>query len=233
MFDAQIRPLIDPPLNAAGRRLARAGVSANAVTVGGFCVGLLACPAILGGQFVLAALLIAVSRLADGLDGAIARATQKSDLGGFLDITLDFIFYGAVPLMFAILDPPANALAAAVLLMAFFANGTTFLAYAIMAERRKQETTAQGIKSIYYLARLAEGFETIAFLILICLVPDWFSVLAYTYAGLCFLSAGSRLAMAATTLRDPQPPTLASDRNPDEARAGNEAAHAHSNQVTD
>ncbi|MEO0729167.1 MAG: CDP-alcohol phosphatidyltransferase family protein, partial [Pseudomonadota bacterium] len=139
--------------------------------------------------------------LADGLDGAVARATGKTDLGGFLDITLDFIFYGAVPLAFAIANPSENALACAVLLMSFFANGTTFLSYAIMAERKGLQSNAQGIKSLYYMSGLAEGFETIVFLLAICLFPTWFALLAYAYATLCFVSSAGRLAIAATTLK--------------------------------
>ncbi|MEO0791673.1 MAG: CDP-alcohol phosphatidyltransferase family protein [Pseudomonadota bacterium] len=206
MFDAHIRPFIDPPLNQLGLKLARSGVTANAVTVAGFIVGMTAVPLILIESYVLAAIVVATSRLADGLDGAVARATQKTDLGGFLDISLDFLFYGAVPLAFAIINPEANALACAILLMSFFANGTTFLAFAIMAEKRGIETSAQGTKSLYYLSGLAEGFETIVFLIAICIVPSYFAWLAYLYAAICFGSAIGRIAIAAKTLdRDTTP----------------------------
>lgn len=200
MFDARIRPLIDPPLNAAGRGLAAIGVSANQVTIAGFAFGMSGVALIAFGAPLAALAVILLSRLADGLDGAVARATRKTDLGGFLDIVLDFIFYGAVPLAFAVLDPAANALAAATLLLSFFANGSTFLAYAIMAERQSKVTTAQGIKSLYYIAGLAEGTETIVFIALFCLFPGWFVPLAYSYAGLCFLSAAGRIAIAARTL---------------------------------
>ena len=44
MLDAYMRRIVDPPLDRIGRRLAAAGISANAVTVGGFAVGLLAIP---------------------------------------------------------------------------------------------------------------------------------------------------------------------------------------------
>lgn len=216
MFDARIRTLIDEPLNRAGRVLAEAGITANQMTLLGFLVGLAAVPAILFEAFLAAAALVAISRVSDGLDGAIARATRKTDFGGYLDIVLDFIFYGAVPLAFAILDPAANGLAAAVLLMSFFANGTTFLAFAVMAAKRGIETTAQGSKSLYYLSGLAEGAETIAFLIAICLFPGWFVVLAYAYAALCFASAGARIIIAWTALEevdtDPSGPAQVTDR---------------------
>lgn len=208
MFDARIRPLIDPPLNRVGVGLAALGMTANQMTVIGFAIGACAVPAILLDQMALAIVFIILNRLADGIDGAIARATKTSDLGGFLDIVLDFILYGAVPLAFAIADPDANALACAVLLLSFFANGSSFLAFAIMAAKRGTETSAQGIKSLYYLSGLAEGAETIAFLIAICMFPSWFVVLAYAYSAMCFASALARIAIAVNVLGDDTPAKL-------------------------
>ncbi|MEO1329612.1 MAG: CDP-alcohol phosphatidyltransferase family protein [Pseudomonadota bacterium] len=200
MFDARIRPLIDPPLNRLGARLAAAGVTADAVTWAGFAIGMTGCLAIAFGAYGLALAFILVSRLADGLDGAVARATVKTDRGGFLDIVLDFIFYGAVPVAFAWADPAANALAAATLLLTYFANGSSFLAYAIMAEKRGAESNAQGEKNLFYLAGLAEGFETILVTCLWCLFPTAFAPLAYLYAALVAASAAARIAFAARTL---------------------------------
>ena len=200
MLDARIRPLIDPPLNALGRRLAKAGVTADAVTWAGFIWGMAGCAMAAAGWFAGALCLILISRLADGLDGAVARATRKTDRGGFLDIVLDFIFYGSAPLAFAIYDPASNALAAAVLLLTYFANGSAFLAYAIMAAKQGEETMAQGEKSLFYLSGLAEGFETILVTCLWCLFPSWFAPLAYLYAVIVGLSAAGRIAHAARSL---------------------------------
>lgn len=196
MFDARIRPLIDPPLNEAGRRLARSGITADAVTIFGFALGMAAAMAIALGRIDIGLGLFLIGRLADGLDGAVARATRNTDRGGFLDIVLDFLLYGAIPLAFAIHDPVRNALPAAVLLMSFFANGTAFLAFAIMAERRKIETDAQGQKSLFYMAGLVEGFETVVALAAMCLFPAWFAEIAYGYAALCFASAFGRILFA-------------------------------------
>jgi len=196
MFDARIRPQIDPPLNALGVRLARAGITANAVTVAGFVDGMAGVAAVVFGQFILALVLFLLSRLADGLDGAVARATRKTDFGGFLDIVLDFVFYGAVPLAFAIHAPSANGLPAAVLLMAYFANGSAFLSFAIMAERRGLETSAQGQKSLYYAIGIAEGSETILVSALFCILPHHFGAIAYTYAAMCAASATGRVLFA-------------------------------------
>ncbi len=201
MFDARLRPLIDPPLNAMGRKIAAAGIGANTVTVLGFAFGVGAAIAISSGATLLGFVLIALNRLADGLDGAVARATHKTDLGGYLDISLDFFFYGAIPLAFAVLDPEKNALAGAALLCSFYANGSAFLAFAIMAEKRGLTTASQGAKSLYYLSGLAEGTETIALFLLMALRPDWFPVLAWGFSAICFLSAGSRVLMGVRTLQ--------------------------------
>lgn len=201
MFDARLRPLIDPPLNAVGRTLAATGLAANAVTAIGLGFGLAAAALIALGYPLLALPLLLANRLADGLDGAIARATSRTDLGGYLDIVFDFLFYGAVPVAFALADPAANGVAAAVLLFSFYANGAAFLTFAIMAERRRLETSRQGLKSLYYLGGLAEGAETILVFTLMCVWPDSFAVLAYSFAALCGLSAAARIATAIQVLK--------------------------------
>ena len=116
---------------------------------------------------------------------AVARIMGPTDRGGFLDITLDFAFYAAVPLAFAVYDPGSNALAASALLAAFLVNGSVFLAYAATAAKRGLTTTAQGHKSIYYVAGLAEGAETIVVFIACCLWPVAFPVIAYGFATVC------------------------------------------------
>ena len=199
MLDARLRPWIDGPLTWAGRRLAAGGVTADGLTLAAFAVGLLAVPALAAGWSALALVLIAVNRLLDGLDGAVARATRPTDWGGYLDIVCDFVFYGAVPLGFALADPAANALPAAALLLSFISTGTTFLAHAILAERHGVTTEAQGRKSLYYMTGLMEGSETIAFFVAFCLWPAWFPVLAWIMAGLCAVSAVGRVLLTART----------------------------------
>ncbi len=198
MLDAAARKLIDPPLNAAGRRVAALGIGADTVTILGLVIGLFAALLIALGQPLLALVPLLLSRLADGLDGAIARATEKTDFGGYLDITSDFLFYGAVPLGFVLSDPGANGVAGAFLLVSFYFNGTSFLGYAILAERRGIETTTQGVKSLYFSNGLLEGTETILFFVLICLFPSAFAPLAWIFGALCFATAGLRILSART-----------------------------------
>lgn len=201
MFDARIRRIIDPPVNRIGRALAARGIGANAVTLTGFALGLLSAGMIAFGLPHLALIPLLLSRIADGLDGAVARASEKTDFGGFLDITCDFIFYGAVPLGFVLMNPAANGAAGAFLLASFYANGSAFLAYAILAEKRNMETEAQGVKSLYYVNGLLEGAETILLFVLFCLLPFWFAPMAWGFGALCFISAGARILLAARVFR--------------------------------
>ena len=128
MLDGLARRLLDPLLGRAGRALARRGVPADGLTAAGLVLGLACAAAIAARADLLALGLLALNRVGDGLDGAVAGASRRTDRGGFLDIVCDFAFYGAVPLAFAVRDPAANALAAAALLFAFYVNGASFLA---------------------------------------------------------------------------------------------------------
>ncbi|TDL81529.1 CDP-alcohol phosphatidyltransferase family protein [Palleronia sediminis] len=196
MFDAAVRQVIDRPLNRAGATLAAWGATANQVTAAGLALGLAAAGAVAFERFGLALLLIAASRLCDGLDGAVARATRKTAFGGYLDITADFLFYGAVPLGFILADPASNGIAGGVLLTSFYFNGASFLGYAILAEKRAMATSHQGEKSLYFSNGLLEGTETIAFFVAICLFPGAFPVLAAIFAALCFVTATLRIHAA-------------------------------------
>jgi phosphatidylglycerophosphate synthase len=201
MLDARLRPLIDPPLNALGRALARAGVTANALTFTGLALGLAGAAAIALGQIGWGLALILANRLLDGLDGAVARARGPSDLGGYFDIVADFAFYVSIPLGFGILAP-ANTLPAAVLIASFVLTGVSFLAFAVIAAKRGASTEAHGKKSFFYSTGLAEGTETIIVFIAMCLWPAWFGAIAYGYAALCVLTVFQRSAMAASAFRD-------------------------------
>lgn len=196
MLDGVMRRQLNPLLNAGGRRLAAYGFRADHITLAGLALGLTAAGMIAAGTgFGLALLPLLLGRVFDGLDGAVARAGQKTDFGGYLDIVCDFIFYGAIPLAFAIREP-ANAVAAAFLLTSFYVNGASFLAYAIFAEKYGLKSESRGEKSLFFTAGLLEGTETIAFFVIICLWPSGFIGLAYGFGILCFITAAARITLA-------------------------------------
>jgi phosphatidylglycerophosphate synthase len=201
VLDARLRRLIDPPLDRLSAPLVARGISANAVTVAGFALGLGAAAAIAGRAYLLGLALLLLNRLCDGLDGAVARRRGLTDLGGFLDIVLDFLIYSAVPFAFALADPAANAPAAAFLIFSFMGTGSSFLAYAIMAAKRGVSTELRGRKSLYYLGGLTEGTETILAFVLACLWPALFPWIALIFGLLCWLTTATRIAVAVQTLR--------------------------------
>lgn len=204
MFDAKLRPLIDQPLARLAIPLVRLGFSANQITIAGLAAGLAAAGAIALGHTIWGLALIALSRLADGLDGAVARQTRQTDFGGYLDITLDFVFYAAIPVGFGLLHPD-NAVPALVLLAGFVLSGTSFLAFAVLAAKRGISTDSRGKKSFYFVGGLTEGAETIAFFVLACLKPGWFWWMAYIFAGLCVLTAVTRTLEARAVFRREPP----------------------------
>jgi phosphatidylglycerophosphate synthase len=193
MLDRYATVLIRPPITATARLLVRAGLGANTITIIGFLIGLVAALLIANGAYLAGAIAIFASRLCDGLDGAVARLTQATDAGGFLDIALDFLFYASIPLAFAIGNPAEHALPAAVLLAAFIGTGSSFLAFAVLAAKRGLQDLATPGKSFYFLGGLTEATETLAFFIAMCVWPAHFAVLAYAFAALCGITIATRI----------------------------------------
>ena len=192
MIDRLLLPMQQRLLEAPARALVRAGISADCVTLAGFVLGLAAVPCLAMGAYMPALGFILLNRVADGLDGAVARLTGPTDRGAFLDIAFDFVFYAAIPLGFALADPAANALAAAVLVTAFVGTGSSFLAFATIAAKRGQSAEGYATKGIYYLGGLTEGAETIGVFILMCLFPVAFPVFAVFFAAACLLTTLTR-----------------------------------------
>ena len=193
MFDRQATALIRPAVTWLARRLAAAGVGANVLTWAGFAVGLAAALLVAGQWYAWAVPALLLSRLLDALDGAVARQTAPTDRGGFLDITLDFLFYAALPLAFAVADPARNALPAAALLAAFIGTGASFLAFAVVAAQRGMASTAYPDKSFFFLGGLTEGGETLAFFVAMCLWPQHFALLAWVFCAACVLTTVTRI----------------------------------------
>ncbi|OSQ51082.1 CDP-alcohol phosphatidyltransferase family protein [Marivita geojedonensis] len=192
MLDAALLPFVKRAVDRPARWLVAHGVSADQITLIGFGFGIIGVLAAAAGLFATALTCLALNRLADGLDGAVARLTRPTDRGAFLDIALDFMFYGLFPLGFALHDPMTNALPAALLICSFIGTGSSFLAFSIIAEKRGITSDQYPTKGIFYLGGLTEGTETIALFVAMCLFPAAFPWLAYTFAALCALTTLTR-----------------------------------------
>ena len=201
MLDRWTVQLLRKPLDLVAKRLKIYGCNPDQVSFTAFVIGIAAIPALYLHMYWLALICILLNRIGDGLDGALARMTTATDAGGFLDIVLDFIFYSSVVLGFAVASPGANGLPAAVLLFTFVGTGSSFLAFAIMAERRGIENIVYPQKGIYYLSGLAEGTETLVSLVLFCLFPGHFPLLAYIFAFVCLVTMVTRVVGGYFALR--------------------------------
>lgn len=172
--------------------LAAHGVSADAVTLSGFFIGLLAIPLLAAHAYGLSLVCISANRVLDGIDGAIARRLGPTDRGAFIDIASDFFFYAAIPFGFALADPTENALAASALLVSFVGTGSSFLAAAVIAQKRGISAVAYPQKGIYYLGGLTEGTETIVVFFAMCMWPTAFAMLAWIFATFALATTVAR-----------------------------------------
>jgi phosphatidylglycerophosphate synthase len=200
MFDRIANAALQPLLRTGADLLVRTGLKANTVTYLGFSIGIAAAAAIAGQHYLAGLALLLLSRLFDGMDGIVARLTTPTDRGAFLDITLDFLFYASIPLAFAIADPARNALPAAVLLAAFIGTGSSFLAFAVLAEKRGLASHQYPGKGFFYLGGLTEATETLICFGLMCVWPEHFAWWAYGFAGLCALTIVTRVVGGAKAL---------------------------------
>lgn len=201
MLDGAAQRITGPAFDRLGALVARRGITADQVTIVGFAIGVAAAGAIAARLYALGLVLILASRLCDGLDGAVARASEATDRGGFLDIVLDFAFYGMIPLGFVVADPVTNAVSGAVLLFTFYVNGASFLAYAVMAEKQGLVSDAHGEKSLHFTAGLAEATETIFVFVLFCVFPESFATIAYVFAAVTLVTAVARIGLAVRMFR--------------------------------
>ena len=202
MLDRAATRWLKPLLVGVAARLQQWQVRADTVTLVGFAIGMAGALAIASNAPLTGLALLLASRLCDGLDGALARLTTPTDAGAYLDITLDFVFYASVPLAFAVADPARNALPAAALLAAFIGTGSSFLAFAVLAQRRGLASTAYPDKGLYYLGGLTEASETLICFALMCLWPQHFAWWAYGFAAMCALTIVTRIVGGWRLLRD-------------------------------
>lgn len=201
MLDRWALKTIKAPIDYTANKLCNLGIKPDHITIIGFLIGISAIPALYWKHFYLALGFILLSRIMDGLDGAVARIIGATDAGGFLDISLDFVFYSAVIIGFAVSNPDQNALPAAILIFSFIGTGCSFLAFATMAAKNSLTSIRYPQKSLYYLGGITEGTETILLYVLMCLFPVYFPELAYGFSILCALTTVIRIGSGYWTLK--------------------------------
>lgn len=203
MFDVVLRRALDRPLRRAAAVLDRPGITADRLTLAGLVLGLGSAAAAAAGWWVSAVVLWLVSRLADGLDGPLARRRRArgegdAGAGGFLDITADFCVYGATVVGVG-LGAGGPLWPFLLVLLAYYINGTAFLAFSSIAERAGR--TIDDGRSLSFLGGLAEGGETIAVHTGWLILPFWAGQIALAWAGIVALSAVHRVVAGYRALR--------------------------------
>lgn len=201
MLDSFSIKVIRWPLTQSAKLVNKFGVTANQTTLFGFFLGCLAFPAVITEHYLVALIFIVLNRVCDGLDGALARIQGITDAGGFLDISLDFLFYSLIPFGFVLANPEQNAVAGAFLIFSFIGSGSSFLAFAVMASKQGIDNPVYKHKSLYYMSGLTEGTETIACFIAICLFPTHFAIIAYVFGAACWFTTFTRIYSGFHTLK--------------------------------
>lgn len=203
MLDQRMRAVLQPVTTPVAARLARSGVPADVLTGLGLVLGLAAAGAAATSRWGWALGLWLVSRAADGLDGPVARATHGgSDRGGFLDLVADFTVYGAFVVGCAVGRPDARV-ALLVLLLSYYVNGTAFLAFSSVVERRRHDTGLQDERSFVFARGLAEGTETIVAHALLVAFPGAMTTIAWVFAAVVAVTIGQRVTLAVRVLAGP------------------------------
>ncbi len=203
MLDAPLRRLLARPLDRVAAAIDVGPVTPDRLTAAGLVLGLGSAGAAAVGWWATAAVLWLVSRLADGLDGPLARRRRAhgggdAGAGGFFDITADFTVYGATVVGVA-LGSAGPMWPFLLVLLAYYVNGAAFLAFSSIAERSGR--TIEDGRSLSFLGGLAEGTETILVHTLWLVLPFLAPQIAVVWAAVVGVSAAQRIVAGYRALR--------------------------------
>jgi phosphatidylglycerophosphate synthase len=202
MLDSSARRLLDRPLARVAQALDRPLITPDRLTVAGLVVGLASAAAAAAQLWWVALGLWLLSRAADGVDGPLARRRRADqspgapagEAGGFLDITADLVVYGSTVVGVAIgatAGYGASWWPFLLVLLAYYLNGTAFLAFSSIAERTGRRIDDG--RSLSFLGGLAEGTETIVVHSLWLLFPAVAWQIALVWAVVVGVSAIQRI----------------------------------------
>lgn len=183
-------------------RLSARSINPHFVTLAGIAATLVVLAAVGMQMFWLALLFILINRVCDGLDGMTARQQgRESAFGAFIDTFADIFLYSGVIFMLVLGGQSAFALPALFLLFTWLVSATCTTAYTEAAEQKALPDDLRRRKSLFFLDGIASQSETTIVLILICLLPSYFPVIAIFYGVACLLTSGARVVMAHKYLR--------------------------------
>ena len=180
------------------RKLLFKRISANQLTIVGFCIGILSALSIFfSGQLIWeleliisAVVLMLISFFFDTLDGALARLKEPTIFGGILDIfcdraveiTIIISIVSTNPI--ALLWPGLFSLASIVLCISMF----LLVGGAVEGENLEGKK-----KVLYYRHSLMERSETLIFLFLMIVLIPWRYIILWIFFSLVLITALIRL----------------------------------------
>ena len=196
MFDRQIQNFTQKPLIILSKIFLNF-MSPNQMTILGFILGFFMCILIFFQFYYSALAFLILNRFCDGLDGTMARLTTPTPLGGYLDIVSDFTIYSGFVLAFGFSNN-SYTYSSMVLLFLYIGTGTTFLAKAAIQTQldkisETNDTIEELPKSFHYTSGLVEGTETIIFMVLCLLLPNFFILISIIFRILCLITFISRV----------------------------------------
>ena len=193
MRDSVLRQKKDQLLTPVVRQLF-ANVHPNTLSWISLGVGLLSVAAIVNQMYWIGLVLWLGNRTLDGLDGLVARIYDKqSDLGGYIDLVLDFVIYLTVPIGFVFVNQtPTNLWALIFLFAAYVINLLSWTTLSAILEKRRVGA-GERLTSIEMPTGLIEGAETILFYTLFYLLPGYIAYLFVIMGLLVLFTAGQRI----------------------------------------
>ena len=199
MFDTSLRQFKD----RVGAPLARSMSNVNPIFVSmlSLIVGLFAAYATYKNQYLWAFGLWYLNRALDGLDGLIARLHKRqSDLGGYVDILIDYFVYVSLPIGL-VAGSPSNEryLALAFMLASFYVNTASWMYLSAILEKRAAHSAGTQT-TIVMPAGIIGGFETIMAYGIFLLFPAQVTLLFSIFGALVFITAFQRVVWAARSL---------------------------------
>jgi phosphatidylserine synthase len=202
MVDAHLRRSLRGTFEFIAHAIDYPRITPDLITYFGLALGLGGAASAWFHAWIPALALWLLSRLADGVDGALARRRIKAGglknvAGGYLDIMADFGVYGSFVLGVAH-GSGQKYLPFLFVLLAYYLNGTSFLAFSSIGER--EGIRIDDGRSLSFIYGLAEATETIVVHSSWCLFPSEAARIAALWAIIVFISAGVRIHQSITLL---------------------------------
>ncbi|MHA2185651.1 MAG: CDP-alcohol phosphatidyltransferase family protein, partial [Promethearchaeota archaeon] len=182
-------------------------ISANQITIIGFCIGVLSALFIyLSGQLIwdlefviVAVVFMLISFFFDTIDGALARLEEPTVFGGILDIFCD----RAVEISILISIVSTNSVA--LLWPGLFSLASIILCitmFLLVGGAVKPENLEDKQKVVYYRHGLMERSETLIFLFLMVVLIPFRFIILWIFFGLVLITALLRLKDAYSIFKE-------------------------------